>query len=67
MGMHPFTADIMDTPLLGNWRMSVFKKYDGSTNLDKHINMLVTQMVLYMTNNAIWCKVHTSLKGATLR
>jgi len=42
-------------------------KYDGSTDPDEHIDVYVTQLSLYMTDDNIFCKVFPiSLKGATL-
>jgi len=33
------------------------KIYDGSTNLDKNLNVYKTHTNLYTTNKAVWCRV----------
>ena len=41
--------------------------YDGSTDLDEHLNIFITQMTLYTIDQTVWCKVFpTSLKEGPL-
>lgn len=41
--------------------------YDGFTDRDEHLDMYVTQVGLYIFNDAIFCQVFpTSLKGVAL-
>ena len=47
----------MDTQLSSKWKSLNIKLYDGSTNLDEHMNVYKTQMNLYTTDKAVWCKV----------
>ena len=64
---HPFTNEIIETPLPLKWKGLSIKLYDGSTNPDEHLNVFKTQMTLYTTNKAVWCKVFpTSLQEAPL-
>ncbi|XP_068473732.1 uncharacterized protein [Phaseolus vulgaris] len=64
---HPFTDEIITTPLPDKWRGLVIKLYDGSTDPDEHLNVYKTQMTLYTTDNNVWCKVFpTSLQGEPL-
>ncbi|XP_068483297.1 uncharacterized protein [Phaseolus vulgaris] len=64
---HPFTDEIITTPLPDKWRGLVIKFYDGSTDPDEHLNVYKTQMTLYTTDNNVWCKVFpTSLQGEPL-
>jgi len=64
---HPFTDGIIDTLLSPKWKGLTIKLYDGSTNLDEHLNVFKMQMTLYPTNKAVWCKVFpTSLQKEPL-
>ena len=64
---HPFTYEIIDTPLPSKWKRLTIKLYDGSTDPDKHLNVVKTQMTLYTTNKTVWCKVFpTSLQEGPL-
>jgi len=64
---HPFTNEVMDAQLSPKWKSLNIELYDGSTNLDEDINVYKTQMNLYTTKKAVWCKVFpTSLKEGTL-
>jgi len=54
---HPFTGEIITTPLPGKWRGLAIKLYDSSTDPDEHLNVYKTQMTLYTTYNNVWCKV----------
>jgi len=54
-------------PLLDKRRGLTIKLYDGSTDPDKHLNICKTQMTLYATDKAMWCKVFcTSLQEGPL-
>ena len=64
---HPFTDEIIDTSLHSKWKRLTIKLYHGSTDLDEQVNVFKTQMTLYTTNKAVWCKVFpTSLQKALL-
>jgi len=39
---HPFTYEIIVVPLLDKWRGLTIKLYDGSIDLDEHLNILKT-------------------------
>lgn len=58
----------METFLATNWNSLTLDKYDGTTNnLDEHINMYVTQVSLYTTDDIVLCWVFpNSLKGKGL-
>jgi len=46
----------METFLATNWNSLTLDKYDGTTNnLDEHINMYVTQVSLYTTDDIVLC------------
>ncbi|XP_068475257.1 uncharacterized protein [Phaseolus vulgaris] len=64
---HPFTDDIIATPLPDKWRGLTINLYDGSTDPDEHLNIFRTQMTLYTTDRTVWCKVFpTSLREGPL-
>jgi len=57
----------MDTQLFPKWKSLNIKLYDGSTDMDEHMNVYKTQMNLYTTDKAVWCKVFaTPLKEREL-
>lgn len=62
-----FVDQIMEANLpLGRKPLNL-ERYDGTTNPDKHLDMFVTQVNLYTTDDAIMCWIFpTSLKGASL-
>jgi len=39
---HPFSIDIVETPLPKNWENLTMDKYDGSTDPDEHIAIYTT-------------------------
>ena len=64
---HPFTDDIIATPLPDKWRGLTMNLYDGSTDPDEHLNIFRTQMTLYTMDQTVWCKVFsTSLREGPL-
>ncbi|XP_068475223.1 uncharacterized protein [Phaseolus vulgaris] len=64
---HPFTDDIIATPLPDKWRGLTINLYDGSTDPDEHLNIFRTQMTIYTTDRTVWCKVFpTSLREGPL-
>ncbi|KAG4957368.1 hypothetical protein JHK82_043079 [Glycine max] len=55
----------VDLPL--GWKPLNLEHCDGTTNLDEHLDVFLTQTNLYTNDNAILCRVFpTSLKGVTL-
>jgi len=64
---HPFKNEIIVVPLPDKWRGLTIKLYDVSTDPDEHLNIFKTQMTLYTTNKAVWCKLFpTSLQEGPL-
>jgi len=64
---HPFVDGIIETPLPWGWKSLTMDRYDGTTDLDEHIHVYLTQIRLYTSDDTIFCKVFpTSLKGASL-
>ena len=64
---HPFVDKIMNTELPLQWKGLNMERYDGTTDPYNHVNIYVTQVALYVDNDAIFYRVfRTSLKGATL-
>ena len=64
---HPFTNNIIEVPLPEKWKGFNRDRYDGSTDLDEHMDAYTTHMSLYTSDNAVLCRVFpTSLKGAAL-
>ena len=51
---HPFTNDIIATPLPNKWRGLTMNLYDGSTDPDEHLNIFRTQMTLYTIDRTVW-------------
>ncbi|KAG4949875.1 hypothetical protein JHK86_043114 [Glycine max] len=52
----------VDLPL--GWKPLNLEHCDGTTNLDEHLDVFLTQTNLYTNDNAILCRVFpTSLKG----
>ena len=57
----------MEVPLSSTWKNPALDKYDGTTDLDEHVDAYVTQVSLYTAEDALLCRVFlTSLKGASL-
>ncbi|XP_020203101.1 uncharacterized protein LOC109788714 [Cajanus cajan] len=66
-GKTPFTPDIAGARLPDNWKNLGLEKYDGTADLEEHLDAFVTQVGLYTDDDAIMCKVFpTSLKGPAL-
>jgi len=64
---HPFVEGILGIELPVNRKGLSMDKYDGSTYPNEHIDVYVTQMSLYMIDEAVLCRVlPTSLKRTTL-
>lgn len=68
-GRTPFGPEIINAHLPDNWRSLALDQYDGTTDLDEHLDAFITTQVgLYNEEDTIWGKVFpTSLKGPTLR
>ena len=64
---HPFTNPIIEVPLPDKWKDFNRDRYDGSTDLDEHMDAYTTHMSLYTSDDAVLCRViPSSLKRATL-
>jgi len=64
---HPFTEEIMKTPLPTNWRNPTLEMYDGPTNPDENLDMFTTQVSLFTLDDTVLSKVFPiSLKDPTL-
>jgi len=48
----------MEVSLPSNWRRPALDKYNGNTNPDKHINVYITQISLYTTDDTHWSIPH---------
>lgn len=58
----------MEATLPSNWKNLNIEKYDGTTDPDKHLDVYITQVNLYTTNDVVLCWLfHTSLKGQALQ
>jgi len=65
--MNPFVDDIMKTPPPNNWKSLMLDRYDGCTNSDEHMDIYVSQVILYSTDDAIMCMVFLiNMMGTTL-
>jgi len=54
----------MEVPLPSTWKNPAFDKYDGTTDPGEHVDAYVTQVSLYIAEDALLCRVFpTSLKG----
>jgi len=57
----------MESALPPNWNHPHFELYDGSTDPDEHLDMYVTQVGLYTSDDALFCRVFpSSLRGDAL-
>ncbi|XP_020232499.1 uncharacterized protein LOC109812852 [Cajanus cajan] len=57
----------MKTPLPFGWKPLNIDRYDGTTDLDEHVDLYVTQVNLYTNDDAILGRVFSiSLKGSAL-
>ena len=64
---HSFVDRIMETDIPLGWKPLNLEWYDGTTNLDEHLDAFLTQANLYTNDNAILCFVlPTSFKGVAL-
>ena len=64
---HPFVDGIMEVELPARWKGLTISQYDGTTDLEEHVDVFTTQAGLYTSNDAILCRVFpTSLKGPAL-
>jgi len=64
---HPFIDYVMGAQLSTMWKGFKMDRYDGTTNLDEHMDVYTTHMSLYTLNCAVLCRVFpTSLKGGAL-
>jgi len=65
--LHHFDEGILEARFPSSWNGLMIDRYDGSIDLDKYVNVYVTQMSLYTTDNiAFYRLLSTSLKGRTL-
>jgi len=64
---HLFAKGIMETSLSFNWMNPTLYKYDGTTNLDEHVDIYVIQVSLYTLDVTIlWRVFPTSFEMVTL-
>jgi len=64
---YPFTDEIMTTRLPKGWKSPMLDRYDGTSDLDEHINAYVAQLSIYTTDTHVYCKVFpASLRGMAL-
>ncbi|WVZ20914.1 hypothetical protein V8G54_008236 [Vigna mungo] len=62
-GLHPFTAIVMRAPMPENKMLPTMEKYGGLTDPLKHLWSFVDAMVVYSSNELVWCRVFSlSLK-----
>lgn len=52
---NPFVLSIMEATLSSHWKNLTIKKYDDTTDPDEHLDVYITQVSLYTTNDAILC------------
>lgn len=45
----------MEATLPSNWKNLNIEKYDGTTDPDKHLDVYITQVNLYTTNDVVLC------------
>lgn len=49
-----------------NWKIMTIKKYDGTSNPNEHLDVYITQVSLYITDNFVLCWVFSHiLEGST--
>lgn len=66
-GLLPFTAAIMESPMLKNSTPLTFKMYDGTTDPDDHFRSFVNVMAFYLSSDPVMCWAFSlSLKGEAL-
>ena len=64
---HPFVNHIMEADIPLGWKPLNLERYDGTTNLDEHLDAFQTKANLYRNDDAILCHVFPIfLKGAAL-
>jgi len=60
---HPFTDSIVGVSLLNKWKGFNKDRYDGLAEVDEHMDVYITHMSLYTSDDAVLCRVFpTSLK-----
>ena len=57
----PFVDGIMVMNLPAIWKALTVDHYDGSSDLDEHIDTYVMQVSLYMTNDEVLSRVFPTL------
>jgi len=63
----PFVDGIMEVELPARWKGLTMSQYDGTTDLEEHMDVCTTQAGLYTSDDAILCRMFlTSLKGPIL-
>lgn len=61
---HPFVESIMEVPLPSDWKSLIIDWYDDNIDLDEHVDIYVTQVNVYITDDSIMCRVFpTTLRG----
>jgi len=64
---HLFVDGIMEVDLPTRWKGLTMSQYNGTTDLEEHVDLFTTQAGLYTSDDAILCHVFpTSLKGPML-
>ena len=58
---HPFVNNIMEADIPLGWKPLNLERYDGTTNLDKHLDTFLTQVNLYTNDDAILYHVFSYL------
>ena len=54
---HPFVDRIMEVDLPLGWKPLNLEHYDGTTNLDKHLDVFLSLDNLYTNDDMILCRV----------
>ena len=61
---HPFIDIITTTPLPNQWEPFTLDRYTGESDPDEHLEVYITHVALYTSDDAIFCKAFpTTLKG----
>lgn len=66
-GLHPFTPRVIRAIIPENKMLSSMEKYGGSSDPIKHLRSFVHAMVVYSSDDLVWCRVFSlSLKEEAL-
>lgn len=64
---HPFVEGLMEVHLPLSWKGLTMDKYNGTMDLEKHLDVYVNQVSLYTSDDYVLCWIFpTLLKGPTL-